>query len=381
MANEKVFIGVGHGGNDPGAVANNLTESSLNLKVALKVDRVLKYHGVNVLLSRYREENDPLEEEIRECNTFSPLLAVDLHVNAGGGDGFEVFHTKNGGKGKELASNINSEVIAIGQNSRGLKTKLNQSGADFFGFIRSINCPSIICEMAFIDNMNDIKDFDEDWEHEKYAVAVSKGILKTLGIAYKGDGLNTSSTTPPSTEFAVGTYQKDVTIVADSLNVRSGRGTSYSVIGQFKKGQIVNVWYIDKASDGALWGSCSYSGKTGFIHMGYATPVGASQPAPPPKPSTPTPPPAPSCDKEVKRYSEKGKCTIVTKSGIRFRDKPCTCHGVQQGTYAYKESVYYDLVVITDKYVWISWIGASSGTRRYMPVKDRKTNERWGSCS
>ena len=34
----KVFIGVGHGGSDPGAVANGLRESDLNLSIALSFE-------------------------------------------------------------------------------------------------------------------------------------------------------------------------------------------------------------------------------------------------------------------------------------------------------------------------------------------------------
>lgn len=191
---KKAFIGVGHGGSDPGAVANGLKEANLNLTAALEVGEILAAHKVNVLLSRYRDEDDDLAEEIRECNTFGPDVAVDMHTNAGGGDGFEVFHTIKGGVGKTLAQNIESEVKTIGQNSRGLKTKVNSAGNDYFGFIRSTNCPAVITEMAFIDNINDIKDFDEVHELKRYALAVAKGILKTLGIAYNG-----ASTSNPGT--------------------------------------------------------------------------------------------------------------------------------------------------------------------------------------
>lgn len=103
------------------------------------------------------------------------------------------------------------------------------------------------------------------------------------------------------------------------------------------------------------------------------------------KPSTPSPQPTPPqvqdiCDREIKRYPESGTCTIVASDGIYFRDKPCTCHGSRQGTYSCGESVNYDLVVLTEKYVWISWISLSTGTRRYMPIVDKRANERWGNC-
>ena len=69
--------------------------------------------------------------------------------------------------------------------------------------------------------------------------------------------------------YPVGEYQKDVIVTADVLNVRSGRGSEFEKIGSFKKGTRVNVWYIGKAKDGSLWGSCNCNGKTGYIHMGY----------------------------------------------------------------------------------------------------------------
>lgn len=72
--------------------------------------------------------------------------------------------------------------------------------------------------------------------------------------------------------YVVGTYNKDV-ITTDVLNVRSGRGSEFTKLGQFASGTKVNVWYIDKAKDGTLWGSCSYNGGTGYISMTYTKPV------------------------------------------------------------------------------------------------------------
>ena len=88
---KKVFIGVGHGGSDPGAVANGFRESNLNLAIALACQDELARHGVLAKMSRTTDENDPLSEEIKECNAFDPDIAVEIHNNAGGGDGCEVF--------------------------------------------------------------------------------------------------------------------------------------------------------------------------------------------------------------------------------------------------------------------------------------------------
>ena len=182
---KKVFLGVGHGGNDPGAVGNGLREKDLNLSIALACRDELERHGVRVLMSRTKDENDPLTSVIKECNAFNPELAIDIHNNAGGGDGAEVFHHYKGGTSKTFAQNVLNEIKVIGQNSRGIKTKLNSQGTDYFGFIRQTNAPAILVECAFIDNKKDIQIIDTEAERKAMGIAIAKGILKTLGITYK----------------------------------------------------------------------------------------------------------------------------------------------------------------------------------------------------
>ena len=128
---KRVFIGVGHGGKDPGAV-KYVKESEANLQMALGMKEELEKYGITVGISRTREENDPLSEEIREANAFKPDIAVEVHNNAGGGDGFEVYYQTNGYKAQsmKLAQCIEAKVKASGQKSRGIKTKLNGSGTD-----------------------------------------------------------------------------------------------------------------------------------------------------------------------------------------------------------------------------------------------------------
>ena len=184
----KVYIGVGHGGSDPGAVSNNTKEKDLNLSIALACRDVLARHGVEVKLSRTKDENDPLNEEIKECNAFSPDLAVDIHNNAGGGDGAEAFYHFGGGVSKTLAENILAEIVKVGQNSRGAKIRKNDNGKDYYGFIRQTSCPAVIVECAFVDNPTDLRILATEDDKMKMGQAVGAGILKTLGIGYEPQG-------------------------------------------------------------------------------------------------------------------------------------------------------------------------------------------------
>ena len=188
----KVFIGVGHGGKDPGAVGK-VREADANLVIALKMRNELLRHGVTVGISRMKDENDDLAEEIREANAFKPDVAVDVHNNAGGGNGFEVLIQTNGyaAKSRRLGQLIETQVKEIGQNSRGIKARKNTAGtADYFGFLREVKAPAVIVEGFFVDS-TDALDFDTIAEQEALGVAYAKGILHYLDIEYKPENAST----------------------------------------------------------------------------------------------------------------------------------------------------------------------------------------------
>lgn len=181
---KKVFIGVGHGGTDSGAVGRGgALEKDLNLSIARACGAVLERHGVRAQLSRARDENDTIDQEVRECNAFAPDLAVDIHNNAGGGDGAEVFHSRVGGLSKALAESILTELVALGQKSRGAKTRLTSNGSDYYAFIRDTKAPAVIVECAFVDSA-DIALIDTEQERVTVGEAIARGILSTLGLRY-----------------------------------------------------------------------------------------------------------------------------------------------------------------------------------------------------
>lgn len=201
----KVYIGVGHGGNDPGAVANGFKEEDLNLSVAKACYNALKRCGVEVKISRTSDVDVDLNKRIKEANNFGADLALDIHHNAGGGDGAEIYHTKYFGKGHTLAKNILNEMINIGQNSRGTKVKKNEYGNDYFGFIRMTNMPAVLVECAFIDNKKDLQIVDTEAERVKMGEAIAKGVCTTLGVVYVIANAKPSS---PSNQIKVGSTVK-----------------------------------------------------------------------------------------------------------------------------------------------------------------------------
>lgn len=186
MMTKRVFIGVGHGGKDPGAL-KYIKEADANLQMALGLKAELERHGVTVGISRLKDEDDPLIEEIREANSFAPDVAVECHNNAGGGDGFEVYHQTNGyaTKSIKLAQCIEARVVASGQKSRGVKTRLNGSGTDYFGWCRQVKAPAVLCEGFFVDNATDSRNYNTAAKQQAFGRVYAWGVLDYLGIAIK----------------------------------------------------------------------------------------------------------------------------------------------------------------------------------------------------
>ena len=178
---KKVFVGVGHGGSDSGAV-KYIIEKEYTLKVAKLVAEYLKARGVEYKLSRTADVDTDMNSKVKMCNDYKPDLVIDIHFNAGGGKGFEVYRYSGGGTSLTLANNINAEVKKI-MSSRGVKTKLGSNGKDYFAIIRDTNAPAVLLEGGFVDSKSDA-DFIKA-NYKKLAEAYAKGILKTLGVEDK----------------------------------------------------------------------------------------------------------------------------------------------------------------------------------------------------
>lgn len=281
---KRVFIGVGHGGNDPGAIGH-VREEDANLAIALEMKKILQANDYIVGISRTKDENDTLQEEIREANAFGPDLAIDVHNNAGGGDGFEVYVQTNGYAAKSMAAGkaIEKRVKAMGQNSRGVKTRKSSSGADYYGFLRQVKAPALIVEGFFVDNSKDAADFDTSAELKELAKAYALGIMDHLGESKPEEKPAEVKPEPdkepekvtikvePARDFnkgKAGTYK--VKSSDGKLNLRAGAHASKQLIEEMNNGDKV-VCYGYYTGDWLF--VVSASGKQGFCHCGYLVKV------------------------------------------------------------------------------------------------------------
>ena len=173
----KVFIDAGHGGSDPGAVGNGLKEKNLTLAIAKECEKVLKADGVQVKMSRTGDTYPSLGERCRMANAWGADLFVSIHINAGGGTGFEsyIYNGSVSAETKRLQDAIH-ETIA---NGCGLKDR-GQKRAGYY-VLRHTAMPAVLTENGFIDNKADAAKLKDTAWLKKVGRLHAEGILKFLG--------------------------------------------------------------------------------------------------------------------------------------------------------------------------------------------------------
>jgi N-acetylmuramoyl-L-alanine amidase len=79
----RIVIDAGHGGHDPGARANGLTEADLVLDIAQRVAKLLRaQRGIEVVMTRDKDVFIPLEERTAIANKVDADLFLSIHANA-----------------------------------------------------------------------------------------------------------------------------------------------------------------------------------------------------------------------------------------------------------------------------------------------------------
>jgi N-acetylmuramoyl-L-alanine amidase len=182
----KIFIDPGHGGKDTGAVGNGLQEKDITLSIALEMRRILQneYESVSVQLSRTSDIAVPLSERAAKANRWGADVYVSIHVNAGGGTGYEDYiyeGLSDHSTTARIRDIIHEEVIrATGFRDRG-KKKAN------FYVLRETIMPAILTENGFVDGKEDAEKLKDPAFLQKIARGHVNGLEKAFHLTKKSD--------------------------------------------------------------------------------------------------------------------------------------------------------------------------------------------------
>ena len=186
--NYKVIVDAGHGGNDPGAVGNNLLEKDLNLRAAQYMYKRLQELNIPSTIIRNTDETLPKNERIKRVlsayNNEPNTILVSNHINAGGGEGAEIVYALR--NDDTLASMVLNNIGNAGQIKRNIYQRVlpEDPSKDYYYIIRETgNTEPLLVEYGFIDNERDAKKLRDNLE--KYVEAVVKAIANYTGYEYK----------------------------------------------------------------------------------------------------------------------------------------------------------------------------------------------------
>ena len=185
---KSVVIDIGHGGRDPGAIGKTTYEKNNNLTLGLKVGKILQQHGITVNYTRTTDkdfcsgvydENVDLQNRIAIAKQYNPDVFLSCHNNSfnHSAKGIETHCFKSGGTDIQLATSIYNQMASIlGMVNRGIKV------SDFYVLRKfdKTNTSACLVEYGFIDSEEDVILSKMDIA----SIAISKGILGFLGIAY-----------------------------------------------------------------------------------------------------------------------------------------------------------------------------------------------------
>ena len=162
----RIVIDAGHGGHDPGAHANGISEAELVLDVAMRLGRLMqKQPGIEVVMTRATDVFIPLEERTVIANREGADLFLSIHANASRSPkarGVETYFLN-------FASNPEAEAVAARENSA--------SGRAMHSL------PDIVRAIALNNKLDESRDFAEMVQRSMVRrLAARNKLLKDLGV-------------------------------------------------------------------------------------------------------------------------------------------------------------------------------------------------------
>ena len=256
-----VVIDPGHGGENLGGEYEDYTEKDMTIVVARAMKEELeKYEGITVHMTRTGDEELSLDERCAYAEIMDADFMFCLHFNMSGEHtlfGAECWVSAFGeyySKGYSFASVEMDMLQDLGLYSRGIKTRLNDGGIDYYGIIRHSverDIPCVLIEHCHLDQENDQPFYDHDAKLKEFgrldATAVAKYFqLKSdeLGVDY-GNYENVTVPVPSSVVSPDRTEPDICMIEVVDQNMENGEVTVEVSAADYDSGMLYYTYSYD----------------------------------------------------------------------------------------------------------------------------------------
>ena len=182
----KFFIDPGHGGPDPGAIGNGVTEEYVNLNVSLILARLLSDAGFDVLLYRTTpdenvldDKNADLRNRAARANAWGADYFLSIHTNSSeniSAQGTEAYVYRLGTTAERLARSI---LASISDNLGSVNRGVMQAN---FAVLRRTNMPAVLLELGYLSNSTEALNLNSPAWQAAVAAAIFEGIVGYLGM-------------------------------------------------------------------------------------------------------------------------------------------------------------------------------------------------------
>lgn len=170
-----VYLDPGHGGEEPGAIGNGITEKDLTLKLALGVKQRLEASGIKVLMSRDSDVTVSLQDRSKGANDINPDAFVSIHLNSYDEPtayGIETWYYKE--MDKPLADKLQAKLIEYTKAwNRGVKK-------EEFHVIKATKMPASLVEAGFISTPEEAELLKSESYQNLIMDAIANGTIEYL---------------------------------------------------------------------------------------------------------------------------------------------------------------------------------------------------------
>ncbi len=199
-----IVIDPGHGGENEGTIENGFLEKEMTLKTAIALyDELTEYDNVTVYLTRTEDSELSLADRAAYASSVNADFLFSIHYNASVSHrlyGTEVWvscETPYHAYGYQFGMKQMETMRDRGLFLRGVKTKFNDRGTDYYGILResaALAVPAVIIEHCHVDNDRESSLCDGDDELIAFGRADATSIAQYFGLKSESLGVDYSGT-------------------------------------------------------------------------------------------------------------------------------------------------------------------------------------------
>lgn len=192
-AKPTIVLDAGHGGEDGGAVANNITEKDINLQITEILSDMFISNGYEVILTRNGDNSietsgdtlrdrkvSDMKNRLKIYNSSSDNIVISIHQNKFTESkyyGTQVFYSPNNQKSSLLAESVRKSVTGLLQpeNERQCKSAGNE-----IYLLYNATVPAVIVECGFISNAEEAQKLSDEAYQKQIAWTVFLGTVNYI---------------------------------------------------------------------------------------------------------------------------------------------------------------------------------------------------------